>query len=75
MQFLPQCSTADSAYPDEFSLTWKFKFELNDGCLVTSNGRFGVISVQRDLLELIFAKSIPGIFLFVFDATLFHVQA
>ena len=38
----------------------EIKFELNDGCLgiiplvvlVTSYGRFGVISVQRDLLEL-----------------------
>jgi len=29
---LPQCSATNSAYLDEF-FTWKFKFELNDGCL------------------------------------------
>lgn len=45
----------------------EIKFELNDGCLgiiplvvlVTFYGRFGVISVQRDLLELMFVESIP----------------
>jgi hypothetical protein len=40
----------------------EIKFELNDGCLgiiPLASGRFGVISVQRDLLELMFVKSIP----------------
>jgi hypothetical protein len=55
---LPQCSTADSAYLDEF-FTWKFKFELNDGCLLTSNGGFGVITVQRDLPQIDFRKTDP----------------
>ena len=50
MQFSPQCSTAaaDSAYVDKCT-HGIFKFELNHGRLAhPSNGRFGVISIQRD---------------------------
>lgn len=61
----------------------EIKFELNDGCLgmipvvvlVTSYGGFGIISVQRDLLELMFIKSIPENFVAFDKPTFCHVHA